>query len=89
VKRYGSKTIPALHEQVRVAREAIGLSQYKLAKMIGATPDQISRLESDPATKLARGRRGVYPGVPLLSKVARALNTSFVIGPDTVHDDPA
>lgn len=89
MKRADIKVIPPLHEQVRVAREVAGLSQYRLAKMIGATPDQISRLESDPATKLARGRRGVYPGVPLLSKVARALNTSFVIGPDTAIDGPA
>jgi transcriptional regulator with XRE-family HTH domain len=88
VKRAEGKTILPLHEQVRVARDAAGLSQYRLAKMIGATPDQISRLESDPATKLARGRRGVYPSVPLLSKVARALNTSFVIGPDAVRNDP-
>lgn len=88
MKRAGRKSIPPLHEQVRVARDALGLSQYKLAKMIGATPDQISRLESDPATKMARGRRGVYPSVPFLSKVARALNTSFEIGPDTAIDDP-
>lgn len=81
-----ANAIPPLHEQVRAARERAGLSQYGLAGLIGATPDQMSRLESDPAMKRARGRRGVYPSVPLLSRVARALKTSFVIGPDTMDE---
>jgi DNA-binding XRE family transcriptional regulator len=80
------KPLP-LHDQVRVARERAKLSQYGLARMIGATPDQMCRLESDPAAKRAQGRKGVYPSIPLLSRVARALKTTFVIGPDTASDD--
>jgi DNA-binding XRE family transcriptional regulator len=81
------KKLLPLHEQVRVARESADLSQYALARMIGATPDQMCRLESDPTKKRAQGRRGVYPSIPLLSRVASALKTTFVIGPDTASDD--
>jgi ribosome-binding protein aMBF1 (putative translation factor) len=83
--RFQDKTmankLKPLHEQVCKAREAAGWSQYKLAQMIGATPDQISRLESDPALKRARKRRGVYPSIPLLMRVAWALKTTFTVGP--------
>jgi transcriptional regulator with XRE-family HTH domain len=80
---------PPLHEQVAHARAAKGWSQQSLAAAAGVNQGEISRLEMAPEIKAARGRRGLYPSLQTLSRVARALKCVFVIDGSTVSQEPA
>jgi transcriptional regulator with XRE-family HTH domain len=71
-------TLP-LHVQVRAARERNGISQKQLAIAADTSQTQVSLMETPPAQKRGKNRRGVFPSVELLGRVAKALNATFVI----------
>ena len=58
-----------LAEQVRGARERLGMTQAELAARIGSTQPAIARLEAG----------GVTPSLPTLRRIAAALSLELVV----------
>lgn len=64
---------------VRKARKKAGLTQAALAELTGVTQAQLSRIE-----------RGEFaPRIETLAKIAVALKTQFVIGPESSSASPS
>ena len=64
-----AREVFALAEQVRTARERIGITQAELAVRIGSTQPAIARLEAG----------GVTPNLDTLRRIASALSLELVV----------
>jgi transcriptional regulator with XRE-family HTH domain len=73
-----TKSIPSLGAQIRTAREAKGLTQRQLGDAVGASHVTVNRWESEHTTREEGARE---PSVAMLRKMAKALDTTFTIGP--------
>lgn len=59
-----------VHQQMRLLREALGMTQTQLAKLIKAKQSAIAKIENDPAHDMQ---------LSTLKKIAEALNCELVV----------